>query len=261
MTIHEQREVFEESTTMATVAAGTSEELPIFVAPFDCYIEGIYFTNKAAITGHDTNYSTLSFQRKGTAGTGTDEIATKTFNVAGGNAAAHVPLDIAPLHKDYRYIPKGTAITYKKVHANAGIAFTDFVISVVYSRAPGSIHENRNYNGVYVSNVHTPDFGGAAAADEFAIFVAPFDCFIDDLYITGDTGVTPKFNVWKGPSGSALAIITGFNDAITARLPANMGALDKDNRYIPKGTAVTAKEATGTGDAVVPIFTTVFRRA
>lgn len=260
MTIHDQREVFVEAVTMATVAAGTSEELPVFVAPFDCFLERLYFVNAAAITGHNTNYSIISFQRKGTAGTGTDEITTKSFLV-GTDAAAFVPLDIAPLHKDYRFIPKGTAVTYKKVHASAGIAFTDFVLAVVYSRAPGGIHENRDYNGVYVSNVHTPDLGADALGSEFTIFVAPFDCFIDTIYATGDETDTPKLDVWKGPHGDALGIIADFASACTARVPKDLGALDKANRYIPKGTAVTVSEDNGTGDLIVPVFTTVFRRA
>jgi len=117
-------------------------------------------------------------------------------------------------------------------------------------------------NPVMVTNITTPDFGGAAASDEFVIFIAPFDCFIRNIYITSNSAANkPKLNFWKGVSGDNKSIHSGFNTALSARVPVDIGELDSDNRYIPKGTTITAKEATGTADAVAPTFTTVFQRA
>lgn len=261
MITHNEREVFVESITMATVALGVDADLPIFVAPFDCFIERIYLTNAGVITGHDTNYNDISFQRKGAAGTGTDEIASKQYK-DGVNAAAHVPNDIGALHKDYRYILKGNAVNYLKTHAASGYALTDPVFTIVYSRAPGGILDDRNYDGPYVSNVHTPDFGGATVDDEYTIFVAPFDSFLDKIYVTADAASDkPKWDFFKGPSGNGASIHANYNTALVERVPKDIGALDKDNRFVPKGIAVTAKEDVGTADAVVPIFTVAFRRA
>ena len=134
MSIHEENPVMISTAKCATVAAGASEELPIFVAPFDCYLLDMFMTDDAGFSGDDTNYSTLSFQRKGTAGSGTDEIASKAF-VTGVDATVRVPYNVGALHKDYRFIPKGTAVTYKKVHTLTGIAFTDPIFSVKFVAA------------------------------------------------------------------------------------------------------------------------------
>ena len=134
MSIHEENPVMITTVKCATVAAGTSEELPVFVAPFDCYLLDLFMTDDAGFSGDDTNYSTLSFQRKGAAGSGTDEIASKAFTLA-VDATVRVPNSVGALHKDYRYIPKGTAVTYKKVHTLTGIAFTDPIFSVKFVAA------------------------------------------------------------------------------------------------------------------------------
>ena len=117
-----------------------------------------------------------------------------------------------------------------------------------------------NDNPVLISNVGTPDFGGADTADEYVIFVAPFDCYVRNIYITSNTTVTPKFNFWKGVADTS-SIHSAFNSALTAHVPKDIGALDDDNRYIPKGTTITAKEDTGTADATSPVFSVVFNRA
>jgi len=261
MITHNEREVFVESVTMATVAAGANADLSIFVAPFDCFIERIYITNAAVVTGDNTDYNDMSFERKGIAGTSTDEIASKQYKT-GVNMAAYVPSDIGALHKDRRYIPVGTAVNYLKTHAANGHAITDPVFTIVYSRASIGILDDRKYDGPYVSNVHTPDFGGATVDDEYTIFVAPFDCLLDKIYVTADAAADkPKWNFFKGPSGDAASIHANYNTALVERVPKDIGALDKDNRYVPKGIAVTAKENVGSADAVVPIFTIAFRRA
>jgi hypothetical protein len=127
-------DVHQSTVKMATVALGDAAELAVFVAPFDCFLNKIYFTNDAGITGDDTNYSTLSFQRKGSAGSGTDEIASHALTT-GNDVVAKVPLDVGALGIDNRYIPKGTAVTYKKAVTGNGLAFTDPLFTVEYTRA------------------------------------------------------------------------------------------------------------------------------
>jgi len=137
MNINKDNPVLMNTVKMATVAAGTAEELAIFVAPFDCFLRKIYITNDVTLSAADTNYTTISFQRKGTGGDGTDEIASIATGPAatGSTLTARVPKDVGALHKTYRFIPKGTAVTYKKADEGSGAALTDPIFSVEYQKA------------------------------------------------------------------------------------------------------------------------------
>lgn len=134
MNMHEENPVMISTVKCATVAAGDDEELPVFVAPFDCFLLNLFITDDAGFSGDGTNYSTLSFQKKGAAGSGTDEIASKAFT-AGVDATVRVPNNVGALDKDHRFIPKGTAVTYKKAATLVGIAFTDPILSVEFVAA------------------------------------------------------------------------------------------------------------------------------
>jgi hypothetical protein len=117
-------------------------------------------------------------------------------------------------------------------------------------------------NPVQVSNVRTPTIVHTAGA-EHVIFVAPYDCFLRKISVVSDnTADHPDFNFWKGPSASAASIRDAFITALVVDVAADIGALDKANRYIPKGTAVTVEEGTG-GSATVntPVFTVEYSRA
>ena len=59
----------EVSVRIGTIAAGTDDERTVFVAPHDVIIEKIYFTVGTTIAAGATNYTTISFQNKATAGT------------------------------------------------------------------------------------------------------------------------------------------------------------------------------------------------
>jgi hypothetical protein len=122
-------------TKCDTVAAGTDEELPIFVAPFDAFLRKISIVNDVTVAIAGTNYVTISFQRKGSAGSGTDEIASMTTNTGGTALTARVAVDVGALDNVYRYIPKGTAVTYKRVHAGTGKATTNPLFAIEYVRA------------------------------------------------------------------------------------------------------------------------------
>ena len=121
----------------ATVAAGDTAEIDIFVAPFDSFIRNIYMTNGETVAAADTNYGTISFQRKGSAGSGTDSIASISSGPAltGTGFVAHVPLNMGALDKSYRYIPKGTSVTYVKEVTGTGHAITTPTFSVEYQKA------------------------------------------------------------------------------------------------------------------------------
>ena len=69
----------------ATVSAIVPEA--IWTAPCDCVITAVYVTPESTQAGHATNYHSLALQNKDAAGTGTTEVATYDFVVAGAIAA------------------------------------------------------------------------------------------------------------------------------------------------------------------------------
>lgn len=73
--------------TPSHLAATATEEYPVFVAPFPCLITGLAIIPQAAVTGADTNTTHLNVKNKGSAGSGTTEIANKDL-VSGTNLAA-----------------------------------------------------------------------------------------------------------------------------------------------------------------------------
>ncbi len=129
--------VVNQSTYFGTIAAGTSDERVIFVAPFDCVITDIYMTNAAALAAAAANATTFNFERKGTAGTGTDEIAEFTTLSGGDNASfvAFLPLDVSAqtgVTLAYTSITKNTAVTLTKTDAASGVATDNMVVTVEY---------------------------------------------------------------------------------------------------------------------------------
>jgi hypothetical protein len=122
---------------MATVAATNPEELAIFVAPYDCYLNKIYMTDDAGIGLHNTVYSTFSFVNKGIGGAETDEIASIANGptVSGSAFVARVPKDVGALHITRRFVPEGVVVTYKKTETATGVDMTDPLFSVEYVRA------------------------------------------------------------------------------------------------------------------------------
>jgi len=125
MSIHEENPVMISTVKVATVVEGATEELPIFVAPFDCFLKKIYFTNDI---DSDANM-TISFQNKGADGDAVLEIAS--LSVTDSNVKAHLPKDVGALHKDRRFVLKGTAVTYLKALTTE--AATNPIFSVSYT--------------------------------------------------------------------------------------------------------------------------------
>jgi len=78
----------------ATIAAGAvdASATPVFYwrAPCQCVIDGIYLINSAAVAAHATDIATIAVTNLGTAGAGSDVVATRTTDsdVSGSAAIA-----------------------------------------------------------------------------------------------------------------------------------------------------------------------------
>ena len=110
--------------------AGTADEEPVLIAPIACTVTGVTLVPETAITGHATNYATLSLENKGAAGTGTDEIASFAFDtpttddVAAFDGKA-LTLSATPANLD---LALGDVVSIKKAIAAAGMVLDGFVL-------------------------------------------------------------------------------------------------------------------------------------
>lgn len=120
---------------IGTIASGTDDERVVFVAPHDVIIEKIYFTVGTTIAAGATNFTTISFQNKGTAGSGTDELATFNTDTGETTLTAFVPHDAGSLSNFS--ISKGESVSFKKVDAASGDAVDEGVVTIVYRSQPG----------------------------------------------------------------------------------------------------------------------------
>ena len=127
--------VNEVSVRIGTIAAGTDDERVVFVAPHDVIIEKIYFTVGTTITAGATDFTTISFQNKGSAGTGTDELATFNTNTGETTLTAFVPHNAGTISN--KGITKGQAISFKKVDTASGDAVDEGLVTVAYRAKPG----------------------------------------------------------------------------------------------------------------------------
>jgi len=65
--------------------AVTTDELPCFMAPFQCEILSVHFVNRSDITANDTNYFTFAVKNKGSGGTGTAAVCSVNTKITGGS--------------------------------------------------------------------------------------------------------------------------------------------------------------------------------
>lgn len=128
----------EVSVRIGTIAAGTDDERTVFVAPHDVIIEKIYFTVGTTIAAGATNFTTISFQNKGTAGSETDELSTFNTDTGETTLTAFVPHNTGTLANNS--IAKGESISFVKVDAASGDAVDEGLVTIVY-KAQAGLHQ------------------------------------------------------------------------------------------------------------------------
>lgn len=127
--------IHEVSVRIGTIAAGTDDERVVFIAPHDVIIEKIYFTVGTTIAAGATNFTTIDFQSKGTAGSGTDSLASFDTDTGNVTLTAFVPHDVGTLSNNF--IKKGESISFDKADTASGDAVDEGVVTIVYRAQPG----------------------------------------------------------------------------------------------------------------------------
>jgi hypothetical protein len=105
----------------AHAAATATEKLPVFEAPFDCYLRRVAFAPQAAVTGQDTNTTHINVLDGGAAGSGTTELATKEL-VNGTDLAALDYQDIFALTDTKVELSAGDIVLLQEEKVGTGLA-------------------------------------------------------------------------------------------------------------------------------------------
>jgi len=111
-------------------AATATESRPVFVAPADCYIIALDVIPQATITGADTNSTNLNLIDKGTAGTGSTELANRDY-VSGTNSTGFVKQSIyapaSPLE-----VSAGNVLAIELEKVGDGLIIPEMLVQVTY---------------------------------------------------------------------------------------------------------------------------------
>jgi len=115
----------------SAVSAGSSAEYGFFAAPFKCKIIKCSIIPDSTITGANTNNCVLSFVNKGSSGTGTSTIASKTFS-SGVNASEYDETDLGAVSNNL--LNEGDVVTFKKSENGTGMTMPALTAKIEYVR-------------------------------------------------------------------------------------------------------------------------------
>ncbi len=119
---------------IAAVALGSVTELPVFSAPFRCRIKKLSILPSSAITGAATNNFGVRYKNKGSGGTGTSVIATKTFS-SGINGSANDDVSLGAITDAYALLNQNDVVTFEKFENGSGLAMPALTAIIEYVRA------------------------------------------------------------------------------------------------------------------------------
>lgn len=111
-----------------TTAAGTDDDVPVFRAPFDCEILSAHVINGSDLAASGSVYLTLTLTDKGSAGTGSDSIASIT--TASTGFTGFLARSMGTISSTHGLLSEGDVVSLVKTHASTGSA-TDVMQCVI----------------------------------------------------------------------------------------------------------------------------------
>jgi len=128
----------QEIVKIGTIAAGTSDERPIFCAEGTngCFMMDFILVNAADMTAGGTDYTTLAIIDKGSDGTGTDVMTDIDTNTAGDNQslADFDALSMAGVDdlNSYQTLPLDDILSFQKTDTAGGLATDEMMMTIRY---------------------------------------------------------------------------------------------------------------------------------
>lgn len=125
-------EVFTTQVRIGSIAAGTDDERPVFVAPFDCELTQVNLVNATAIATDDTNYTTITIRDKGADGTADNQIASLATNSDAFSAMD--AKSMGTLDATHKLLTAGDVVSFKKADSGTGQAIDEMLVMISYKR-------------------------------------------------------------------------------------------------------------------------------
>lgn len=121
-------------TKFGTVAAGTDDEIPVFVAPHPAEIVAASLMNASAIPLSGSNYETFTLRDKGADGGDDNEIGAIETKTGGQAFAAFDEVEFSTIDATHRTLAEGDVVTLKKVHSGSGAGTDEMLVKLEYKR-------------------------------------------------------------------------------------------------------------------------------
>lgn len=115
---------------IAAVAGGSTDEVPIFRAPFRCIVTAVSYVPRANITANGTNYFT-GIIRNRASGAGTTTVASRAWSAT--NSTAHTPeaFTLSATEADL-YLAEDDVVSFQKTEAGSGLAMPAASVRIKY---------------------------------------------------------------------------------------------------------------------------------
>jgi hypothetical protein len=113
---------------LGQATAGTADEWTGVVMPFRGRVTAVKWVPSAAVTADGTNYCDVNLRNRGSDGTGTSLVATRSYSATNSVAFR---ADTATLGASaLRDVAEGDVLTVSKTNAGTGLALPDGVVQV-----------------------------------------------------------------------------------------------------------------------------------
>ena len=125
-------QTFSTCVRIGTIAAGTGDERPVFVAPFDCQLVSVTLVNASAIATDAVSFTTISLRDKGSDGTADNQIAAISTDTTAFTAFDGVSM--GTLDATHKLLTSGDVVTLKKADTAGGEAIDEMIVAITYKR-------------------------------------------------------------------------------------------------------------------------------
>jgi len=117
-----------------TINAGTSDERPVFIAPYDCELIVVQLVNASDIATDAVSYTTVTLRDKGSDGSADNEIASVS-NAAEGTAFDDFDaVSVGTLDATHKLLTSGDVVSLKKTDTAGGTATDEMMVMITYKR-------------------------------------------------------------------------------------------------------------------------------
>lgn len=120
------------SVYFGTIAAGTSDERPVFIAPYDCELIIVQLVNASAIATDAVSYTTVALLDKSSTGASDNQVAAISTDTTA--FAAFDSVSIGTLDATHKLLTSGDVVSLKKTDTAGGTATDEMMVMITYKR-------------------------------------------------------------------------------------------------------------------------------